>query len=61
MSEESLRRQSLLPTDVAELYRHINGKMLIDYTNFGSQAQAEVVLQTWPSLLPRIPETPKKA
>lgn len=51
----------LLSPDVAALYRHINGTMLVDYTNFVSQAQANIVLQTWPSLLPSTPEAPKKA
>lgn len=58
---DAVQRPPLLSPDVAELYRHINGTMLVDYTNFVSQAQAKAVLQTWPSLLPPTAETPEKA
>lgn len=61
MTDKPARHPPLLSPDVAELYRHIDGTMLVEYTNFVSQAQAKIVLQTWPSLLPQLPETPKKA
>lgn len=60
MTESPPRRPPLSP-DVAELYRHINGTMLVDYTNFVSQSQAKNTLLTWPALLPQTPDTPEKA